>query len=85
MNPIQPVGVNESDSSGVDDTSIEESPLVSLMLLPFLAASMRAGSWARTPNIRSSPTAVRTLPSMMPMGGSKKPPMMSRRLIAKVK
>ena len=61
-----------------------KSPLVSLMLLPFLAAEIRAGSWARTPNIRSQPTAVRTLLSMMPIGGSKKPPMISRRLIAKL-
>ena len=41
-----------------DDTSIEESPLVSLMLLPFRAASTMVGTCARVANISSDPTAV---------------------------
>ena len=39
----------------------------------FLPWAMTYGSWERAANAKSSPTAVRTLPSMIPMGGTRNP------------
>ena len=54
-------------------TSMDESPLVSFTLLPALMAS---GIFSTVANMISNPTAVRTLPSICPIGGQKNPPMM---------
>lgn len=63
------------------DTSAEKSPFDRRMLRPSLAYCRMVGICDATANINSRPTAVMTLPSITPMGGQKKPPMMSERLM----
>ena len=60
-----------------EDISAEVSAWVIRILPPLLSAS---GIWATTANINSRPTAVRTEPSITPIGGQKKPPMINRAL-----
>ena len=65
-------------ASGSDETSAVKSPFCRRIRLPPLAASIKSGSWAREAKASSSPTAVKTLPSITPIGGQMKPPTMSR-------
>lgn len=58
-------------------TSAEKSPLLSFMDLPSRTDFRMPGICATTANICSSPAEVMTEPSMMPRGGTKKPPTIS--------
>ena len=52
-----------------------EKAVLDVIEVPLLfPAFITSGTWARAANASSSPTALSTLPSMMPMGGTKKPP-----------
>ena len=74
--------MRQSCLGGWFPTSAEKSPLVSLMLLPAFIAS---GIFSAMANIRSSPIAVRTEPSMMPSGGTMNPATMRTRLTMKLR
>ena len=47
-------------------------------------ASINVGTWAKVAKANNRPTAVKTLLSMMPIGGQMKPPMMRRILVINV-
>ena len=55
-------------------TSAVKSPLVRRKVRPWAMAASIWGSWARVANAKRSPTAERTLLSMIPNGGLKNPP-----------
>ena len=55
-------------------TSAVKSPLVRRKVRPWAMAASNWGSWARVANAKRSPTAERTLLSMIPNGGLRNPP-----------
>ena len=55
-------------------TSAVKSPLVRRKVRPWVVAASIWGSWARVANAKRSPTAERTLLSMIPNGGLRNPP-----------
>ena len=79
-------GVRVTYQSGgfSDDTSAEKSPFVRRIRWPLRAASINVGTWAKVAKANNRPTAVKTLLSMMPIGGQMKPPMMRRILVINV-
>ena len=55
-------------------TSAVKSPLVRRKVRPWAMAASIWGSWARVANAKRSPTAERTLLSIIPNGGLRNPP-----------
>ena len=55
-------------------TSAVKSPLVRRKVRPWAMAASNWGSWARVANAKRSPTAERTLLSIIPNGGLRNPP-----------
>ena len=55
-------------------TSAVKSPLARRKVRPWAMAASNWGSWARVANAKRSPTAERTLLSIIPNGGLRNPP-----------